>query len=258
MKGQPSSAQATVDGQSELAAAFERMPSELVFRPIRSRNLFEETVARLGQAIKLGVVQNGDRFPTERDICDELMVSRVTVREALRALEQAGFIEIRRGRHGGAYVLQREVKQSKSHARKLKREMGAALDDALDFRRAIEPAIAELAAERHDEQQLARAEELLDESKQVPQTAFRGADSRFHLALAEIAKAPSLAAAEADIQLRLSELLAAIPILDESIRHSHKQHGKILDAIAAKDGPAARAAMLEHIEATEELFRGLG
>lgn len=258
MNGKGSSAEGAADGPAVLADAFGRLPSELVFRPIRSRNLFEETVARLGQAIKLGVVPYGQRFPTERDLADELMVSRVTVREALRALEQAGFIEIKRGRHGGAYVLQRGVKQSKSHARKLKREMGAALDDALDFRRAIEPTIVELAAERHDEQQLARAEELLDESKVVPPTAFRGADSRFHLALAEMAGAPSLAGAEAEVQLRLSELLAAIPILDESIRHSHKQHRKILDAIAAKDGDIARSAMLEHVEATEELFHGLG
>ncbi len=237
---------------------FDRLPPELIFRSIRSRNLFEETVARLGQAIKLGVVPRGERFPTEREIAERLRVSRVTVREALRALEQAGLVEIRRGRHGGAYVVRSDVKQSTRHARRLMKAMGTELDDALDYRRAIEPTIVELAAERHAAQQLARARELLEESKAVPPTGFRGADSRFHLALAEMAGSRSLAAAEADVQLRLSELLAAIPILDESIRHSHAQHEKILRAIARRDGVRARAVMVEHIEATADLLRGLG
>jgi DNA-binding FadR family transcriptional regulator len=239
-------------------ADLERLPPELVFRSIRSRNLFEETVARLGQAIKLGVVPYGERFPTERELAEQLKVSRVTVREALRALEQAGFVEIRRGRHGGAYVLQSEAKQSKKRARKLAREMGPGLDDVLDFRRAIEPAIVELAAERHDQKQLAVAAELLAESQQVPPSGYRGADSRFHLALAAMANSPSLAGAETDVQLRLSELLSALPILGESIRHSHAQHKKILDAITARDGGRARATMIEHLEATADLLHGLG
>lgn len=204
------------------------------------------------------MVPLGERFPTERELAEQLEVSRVTVREALRALEQAGFVEIRRGRHGGAYVLRSELKQSKTRARKVFREMGDELDDAIDFRRAIEPTIAELAAERHTEEQLAHAVELLEDSRHVPPTGFRGADSRFHLALAPMAQAPSLAAAAGDVQLRLSELLAAMPILEESIRHSHAQHRKILGAIEKRDPERARAAMLEHIEATAVLLHGIG
>jgi GntR family transcriptional repressor for pyruvate dehydrogenase complex len=154
--------------------------------------------------------------------------------------------------------LRSEITQSKKRARKLVREMGPDLDDVIDFRRAIEPTIVELAAERRSEEQLAHAYDLFEESQQVPPTSFRGADSRFHLALAAMAGSPSLAAAATEVQLRLSELLAAMPILDESIRHSHAQHGKILDAIRAEDAEAARAAMAEHIEATAVLLDGLG
>lgn len=236
---------------------FNRLPAELVFRPIRSRNLFEETVSRLGQAIKLGVVPRGERFPTERELAERLEVSRVTVREALRALEQAGFVEIRRGRHGGAYVLQSEPGQSKRRARKLVREMGENLDDVIDFRLAIEPTIAQLAAERHDEEQLATATRLLEETRGISTTAFRGADSRFHLALAAMARSPSLNAAATDIQLRLSELLAAMPLLDASVRHSFSQHSKILEMIRERDAAGARGATLCHIDATAVLLRSL-
>jgi DNA-binding FadR family transcriptional regulator len=204
------------------------------------------------------VVPLGERFPTERELAERLEVSRVTVREALRALEQAGFVEIRRGRHGGAYVLQNELSQSKRRARKLVREMGENLDDAIDFRRAIEPTIVELAAERRTDDQLAVAAEVLEETRHVPPAGFRGADSRFHLALAPMAHSPSLAAAAAEIQLRLSELLAAMPILDESIRNSHAQHRRILEAIANRDPQLARATMLNQIEATSALLHSLG
>lgn len=204
------------------------------------------------------MVPFGERFPTERELAERLEVSRVTVREALRALEQAGFVEIRRGRHGGAYVLQSDLSQSKRRARRLVREMGEDLDDAIDFRRAIEPTIVELAAERRTDEQLARATEVLKETKHVPPAGFRGADSRFHLALAPMAHSPSLTAAAADVQLRLSELLAAMPILEESIRNSHAQHESILQAIRKQDAKRARATMIDQIEATSALLHSLG
>ncbi len=179
------------------------------------------------------------------------------MREALRALEQAGLVEIRRGRHGGAYVLQSDRRQSKQRVRKLVREMGPGLDDAIDFRHAIEPEIVELAAARRTEEQVELATGLLEESKEVPGTGFRGADSRFHLALAAMANSPSLSAAATDVQVRFSEILTSMPILAESIRHSHAQHRKILARIEAGDGPGARVAMVEHIDATAALLHGL-
>ena len=238
-----------------------RLPQELVFRSIRSRNLFEETVERLGQAIKLGVVPIGERFPTERELAERLAVSRVTVREALRALEQAGLVDIRRGRHGGAYVLGIEPRPARGNARarKLARSLGPELEDALDLRWAIEPAIAELAATRRHEQDIARTRTLLKQAASAPHTprALRASDSRFHLALADMAGSPSLAAAAADLQVRLGELLGTLPILEQSIRHSQAQHEAILDAVAAGDGEQAHARMTEHIAATAQLLRTL-
>jgi len=76
-----------------------------VWRPVRGGNAFEITVARLAQAIKLGLVAEGDRLPAERDLAERLQVSRVTLREAIRALREAGYLESRRGRTGGTFVL---------------------------------------------------------------------------------------------------------------------------------------------------------
>ena len=74
---------------------------ETIFGPVKPSNAFEETFERLLQAIKLGIVGYGDRLPSERDLAARLTVSRVTLREAIRALKQVGYLESRRGRGGG-------------------------------------------------------------------------------------------------------------------------------------------------------------
>jgi GntR family transcriptional regulator, L-lactate dehydrogenase operon regulator len=231
-----------------------RLPGELFFRPLRTRNLFEETLARLGQAIRLGAIPIGERLPTERELHERLGVSRITIREALRALERAGYIEVRRGRNGGAYVLRTDAPEPETDDWSTAEQ----LQSAIDFRRAIEPTIAELAAKRRDDQALGLAGELLKSSEEVELTAYRAADSRFHLALAAMADSPSLAAASADVQLQHTEIITSRRLfLPESMRHSHEQHHKILEAIRERDSVSARVAMVEHLEASELIVQGL-
>lgn len=89
-----------------------------LWRPVRGGNAFEITVARLAQAIKLGLVSEGERLPAERELADSLQVSRVTLREAIRALREAGFLESRRGRSGGTFVISREGAQQQPGSRR--------------------------------------------------------------------------------------------------------------------------------------------
>ncbi|MFC7716342.1 FadR/GntR family transcriptional regulator [Nonomuraea recticatena] len=76
-----------------------------MLRPVRAGNAFEETVERLLQAIKLGMVAQGEKLPPERELAVQLGISRVTLREAIRALQEAGYLDVRRGRYGGAFVI---------------------------------------------------------------------------------------------------------------------------------------------------------
>ena len=77
-----------------------------IFRPIRTVNAFEQLVERIGRAIKLGLLAPGERLPPERRLAEQLELSRSTVREALRLLYDAGYLEARRGRRGGVFVAQ--------------------------------------------------------------------------------------------------------------------------------------------------------
>ncbi|TDD17090.1 FadR family transcriptional regulator [Kribbella turkmenica] len=228
---------------------------DALFRPVRTGNPFEETVERLLQAIKLGVVAPGDRLPSERDLAARLNVSRVTLREAIHALTEAGYVESRRGRYGGTFVNERLPKPRRTPKR-LARELGDGLDDALVLRSALETGAAEAAAARS----LSAAEQdhlrrCLAETSAAKLSDYRRLDSRLHLAIAEVTGAPSLTSATADVRMRLNELLDAIPLLERNIRHSNEQHEAIVEAILTGDPDSARQAMQEHLSGTAALLR---
>jgi DNA-binding FadR family transcriptional regulator len=229
---------------------------EALFRPVRAGNPFEETVERLLQAIKLGVVGPGDRLPSERDLAARLSVSRVTLREAIRALTEAGYVESRRGRYGGTFVNNRLPKPRRVGPKRLARELGGGLEDALVLRSALEVGAAEAAASRKlsadDREHLCRCLADTDAAKLAD---YRRMDSRLHLAIAEVSGSPSLTSAVADVRMRLNALLDAIPQLERNIVHSDTQHRAVVEAILAGDPAAARRAMGEHLAGTAALLR---
>jgi DNA-binding FadR family transcriptional regulator len=231
---------------------------DALFGPVHAVNAFEETVERLLQTIRLGVVGPGERLPAEREMAARFDVSRVTVREAIRALQQAGYVESRRGRYGGTFVTHTLPRPSRRNARQMAQEMGGgALEDALTMRYVLEVGAAESAAMRAlTDQDRGHLEQYLKEATDVGLEDYRRHDSRLHLAIAEIVGSPSLTAAMADVRARLNELLNAIPLLARNIEHSKEQHAEIVAAILAGDPEAARRAMAGHVSATGSLLRG--
>jgi DNA-binding FadR family transcriptional regulator len=245
-----------------MPVATEPLSGVPMWRPVRGGNAFEITVARLAQAIRLGLVPVGERLPPERELAERLQVSRVTLREAIAALREAGFLESRRGRSGGTFVV-RSTGEShadavEQDAAALAREMGDTLHDALDFRRVLEPGAAALAATRAlsaaDRAHLVAC--LAAARTRDPRTR-RVNDSRLHLAIASASGSTSVAASIADVQLRLDRLLAAIPVLRRNLDHSDAQHERVVEAILAGDPGVARTEMEEHCDATAALLRGL-
>src|SRR5437868_9868885 len=118
-----------------------------LLRPVRAGNAFEETVERLLTAIRLGVVGPGERFPPEREFAGQLGISRITLREALRELQAAGYVESRRGRHGGTFVTTAPPPPSRGEARRIAREQSGRLADALTFRMAVDLGAAQTLAQ---------------------------------------------------------------------------------------------------------------
>ncbi|QRP44453.1 FadR family transcriptional regulator [Amycolatopsis sp. FDAARGOS 1241] len=227
--------------------------NQALFRPVRAGNAFEETVERLLQAIRLGVVGAGERLPSERELAERLGVSRVTLREAIRALADAGYVESRRGRYGGTFVNERLPEPGERATGDVD---AAAFEDALCLRYVLETGAAEAAAARTlspaDRRHLTST---LAEAAAAGLTDYRRKDSRLHLAIAEVTASGSLTTAMADARTRVNQLLDRIPLLEPNLEHSNAQHAAIVDAILAGDPAAARQAMAEHIEGTASLLR---
>ena len=235
-----------------------RQPTRLpdaVLRPAVG-NAFETTVEQLATAIRLGVFVVGEQLPPERDLAERLGVSRNTLREAIAALRDSGLVTTRRGRGGGTVVTDAGHGAGRDGTTAVRR--GAALEDALDYRRVVEPGAARLAATRR----LSRDQrDWLVESCRAVRAAdladHRIADSRLHLAIATVTGSPMVVEAVTRAQAALGELLGAIPVLRANIEHSHEQHDAIVEAILRGDPDMARTAMEEHCDATSALLRGL-
>jgi DNA-binding FadR family transcriptional regulator len=231
-----------------------------VLRPVRAGNAFEETVERLLTVIKLGMVAPGERFPAERELAAQLGVSRLTLREAIRELHGAGYVNSRRGRFGGTFVTYTPPAPDRAELRRLALEDGDKLTDALTFRLAVECGAAEALASRLARRPDPAARDTLtarlaDVNAASP-ADYRRLDTLFHLSIADLAGSSLLAAACADARWRLNDFLNAIPVLKRNIEHTSGQHQAIVQAILAGESERARAAVAEHLEGTAALLRG--
>ncbi|MEX2624289.1 MAG: FCD domain-containing protein [Acidimicrobiia bacterium] len=235
--------------KSEIDGLFE----SFVFAPVETQTVFEATLARLTTAIKLGLLAPGTRLPSEADLAVRLGISRATLREAIRSLQQSSLLESRRGRTGGSYILETRRQATRDEALRLSGQLGQRLFECLDLRAVLEPASAEFAARRSDEFSKGVLRTLLEHSHQAP-SSFRRADARLHVAIGLMSGVPALAVSIAQVQADLDELIALIPTFDVSVRRSHQQHESIIDAICDGDAVAARSLVQTHVDAMTTLI----
>jgi DNA-binding FadR family transcriptional regulator len=224
-----------------------------MLRPVRGGNAFEETIEHILQTIKLGIFAPADKLPPERELAERLGVSRATLREALGALQAAGYLDVKRGRYGGTYVSETQTRAAPGGIRPLD---PAEVQDVLVFRGVIEPAASALAASSNlSAAARSHLRGRLSEVATAPEASYRPRDARFHIAIAELAGSPSLVGAVAETRSRLNDLLDRIPFLGVNLEHSNEQHAEIVDAILRGDAVAAERATLEHLEGTAALLR---
>ena len=231
--------------------------AEVVLGSARGRHAFEDCVERLATAIRLGVYPYGTSLPPERELAAQMGISRATLREAIAALRDSGLVTTRRGRGGGTWVTESAELPSSTSGAFVR--SGAAMRDALTFRRVVEPGAAWLAATQSlaGDQRAWLADSLAEVDGAPDPAAHRVADSRLHLAVATLSGSPMLIDAVTRSQAALHDMLMAIPVLRRNIEHSNAQHHQIVGAILGGNAERARAVMEEHCDATSALLRGL-
>ncbi|MFF1481621.1 FadR/GntR family transcriptional regulator [Streptomyces sp. NPDC058301] len=226
-----------------------------VLRTVRAGNGFEEALEQILQVVRLGLVPDGERLPSERELAERLGISRVTLREVLKVLTDQGLVEARRGRYGGTFVLPRAQSPGEDELRR--RVAGVDVEDALRFREVLEVGAAGLcAAHGLTDEQADRLREALARTHDAPLTDYRRQDTLLHLTLAELSGSPTLTAQYAAVRATVNDLLDCIPLLVRNLEHSQRQHTALVEAVLDGDADGAREMMREHCGGTAALLRG--
>jgi GntR family transcriptional repressor for pyruvate dehydrogenase complex len=225
-----------------------------VFAPVRSQTAFEETLDRLGNAIKLGLLTPGTRLPAERELCEQLGIARSTLRQALTALVQSGHLVAVRGRGGGTFVADSPPVIEHPTA-----EVIASWREACDARMAVELGVAVLAAERATPEAIPPLEELVQAMDGLMHdfAAYRQADVRFHVGLAEATGSAGLVASMTEVQAAMTDLIHYIAHPREVLAWSNAQHARLVTCLERHDPTTAVRVMAEHLHGTEHVLAGL-
>jgi GntR family transcriptional regulator, transcriptional repressor for pyruvate dehydrogenase complex len=239
----------------EPVTSVERTPAlEAVFKPVHPPTTFEETVERLGTAIRLGLLLPGSRLPPERDLADQLSISRSTLRQALTTLVQSGHLVSLRGRAGGTFVAD-EPPLGQDRGEEVLGEEARAV---LDYRVAVETGATVLAAERAKERDLDRLLKFTDRMEgPIPFDDYRRADVRFHIGVAEASYSPRLVTAMTEVQGQMSDLIARIAHPEEVLTRANAQHRRLVELLRRRDVGRAVRLMRDHMDGTEHILAGL-
>ncbi|WP_052810227.1 FadR/GntR family transcriptional regulator [Streptomonospora alba] len=241
MASTPDHADAPGDG----AAPAERLP------------VTQRAIDHIKGMIADGLLQPGDRLPTERDLAAELGASRSSMREAIRALTTLGVLEARHG--AGVYVTPlRPGDLLETFSVLAEISQGETLIEVLQVRRMLEPAATALAAARADDAQLRRLAGILERigtGESEGETV--AADLSFHQAIVEITGNATLVAVNDGLSSRT---------FNARVWHGHREaglsarlredHERIYQALHDRDPDAARAAATTHVMEVERWLRG--
>ena len=222
--------------------------------PISSKRLYQSVMGQVISLITSGELITGEKLPPERELAERFAVSRASIREAFRALEIIGLIEVRPG--GGTYITDLNINPflttlSPLFVRQANREQ-----DLLEFRRLIETEAARIAAEKQLPQSLADLRQAIGEMEQAVESnepnLGSAADILFHQAIFRcsdnyvLIKAAECVSCLMENSVRLNR--AKIIKDAEQARLLLEQHRQILAAIESGRGAEAAQAMLAHLQ----------
>jgi DNA-binding FadR family transcriptional regulator len=213
----------------------------------------EAVAAHIRSQIHVGNYSPGARLPTQRDLAEQLGVSRISVSEAIKLLAREGYVEVLRGASGGAFVTQLSTPVQEWRAR-LRGQAGE-LDELIDFRQAVEAKAASLAAERRTPADLTRMRSALKAMSTIPadnaRSWFRQSDGNFHIAISHAARNTRLERVIDEARMQLFTPYDLL-VYEEPVAEVLAAHQDIYHAIRDPDRERAGPLKSEHKEHTRQ------
>jgi len=220
-----------------------------MYKTIQSFRLYEQIVSQIEQSIQSGQLKPGDQLPPERELAEQLGVSRTAVREAIKTLREKGLVQAYAGR--GTFITKvtsHPIRQSFGWVTRIDQAEGQR--HLVEVREILEPEIAARAATRATAKHLATMREAVEamDAAGLDALSFIEADLDFHLALAEAAENPIILTLIDSIVGLLREQRMRTFEVPGGPSRGQFHHRRIFDAIERRDPGAAREAMRHHLE----------
>lgn len=221
-----------------------------MFTPVRPARASHDIVHQIKDQIFTGRIPAGNRLPSENELCEQFGVSRTTVRDALRVLESQGFVEIKVGAGGGAFVSaphHETVSESLSNMLKMN---SMNIEELAEARMVIETSIAALAAKRATAKDIAAIEEAIAEARAGKRSGdphFTPHSVSFHVALAQAAKNHVLLFTVNSFRSIFYETIEKLLPDPDMQDRAIDDHQKILEAIEERDSDKAERIMRAHL-----------
>ena len=218
------------------------------FKPVKQPRISDAVFQQLKKTILSKDLRPGDKLPAEKDLSEQFQVSRVAVKEAIRTLESAGFVEIRQGSNGGAYVTDLKFEQLANACHDLFLADKISIHELHRVRILIEPEVARLATLNMNAEYGERLQRAY-EGEHPPGASLSediASATKVHFILAEICGNRFLEALVNSLLKLSKKILEEIRPNPPSSIHPPGLHGPIVEAVLSGDPDAAAEAMKNH------------
>ena len=223
----------------------------IMFKSAKSNKISEHIIEQIRRAIFEGKLKPGDKLSPEKELIKTFHVSKATLREALRSLEILGFLEIRKGASGGAFVTEVDMKTARDSFTNFLLFKNLSLSNLSEVRLLLEPYVAEKAALVITEEDLKRLEKLNKECEYVLKNNIpiesRKNEIEYHRIIGSLSGNPILMFILDFVENLLIDtkgILQPGKEFSQKVLNAHKQ---IYKALLEKDPKKAREEMIKHV-----------
>ena len=233
------------------AAVVERPPD--LFSPVNLGRISGVIIDQIRQLIHSGQLVAGARLPSERDLCTQFGVSRVTVREALRVLEASGLIEIRVGARGGAFVTAPTSARVGVGITDLLALSGLSAVEVTEARQLLDLGIARIVCERATDEDIKDLLALCDEAEKANEAGEYGLElsAEFHIRLAQATHNGAIAmlvqSFREPILMSLERAREAAPLMGTT---GIQEHRALVEAVRDRKPELVLEIMTTHLSRT--------
>jgi len=230
-------------------------PGAGLFSPVSAVRVSQVIVDQIRLLIQQGRLKAYDRLPSERDLCEQFGVSRVTVREALRVLEASGLIEIRVGARGGAFVSTPSSARVGEGLAVLLKLSPLTATEVTEARMVFELGIVPIVVDRATPEDIAALKEICDRQQDAlkDESYSMTLSAEFHVRVAACTHNAAIEmlvkSFHGPLLMSLEEAKIVAPVMG---RRGSTEHREFVDAIERRDAGQAAAIMRAHLQRTAD------